>query len=75
MSTHSGPGEDNYRELDRKVGEAELELVANLAETDKALDTAVKKGKEHATEQAEAARAQLKQKAAARSIKNEPDGL
>lgn len=61
MSTHSDPGEDNYRELDKKVGEAELELAANLAETDKALDTAVKKGKE----QAKAARTQLKQKAAA----------
>jgi uncharacterized protein (DUF3084 family) len=49
----------------------EYELAANLAETDKALGMAVKKG----NKQAKAARGQLKRKAAARSRKHDSDGL
>jgi hypothetical protein len=58
MSTHADPSKDEYLELEKKLGAAEYELAANLAETDKTLDAAVKKGKK----QAKAARAQLKQK-------------
>ena len=71
MSTHADPSKDEYLELDKKVGAAEYELAAGLAETDKALDTVVKKGKK----QAKAARAQLKRKAGARSRKHDSDGL
>ena len=71
MSTHSDPSKDEYLELEKKLGAAEYEIAANLVETDKALVTAVKKGKE----QAKTARARLKRKAAARSRKHESDGL
>jgi hypothetical protein len=71
MSTHADPSKDEYLELEKKLGAAEYELAASLAETDKTLDTAVKKGKK----QAKAARAQLKRKAAARSRKHDADGL
>jgi hypothetical protein len=71
MSTHADPSKDKYLELEKKLGAAEYELAENLAETDKALDTAVKKAKK----QARPARAQLKPKAAARSRKPDSDGL
>jgi hypothetical protein len=71
MSTHADPSKDEYLKLEEKLGAAEDELAANLAETDKALDTAVKKGKEDV----KAAGAKLKRKAAARSRKRDPDGL
>ena len=71
MSTHPNPSKDEYLELEKKLGAAEYELAANLAETDRQLDTAVKKGKK----QVKAARAQLKRKAAARSRKHDSDGL
>jgi len=58
MSTHRDSTKDEYLEVEKKVGAAEYELAANLAETDKALDTAMKKGQKDA----EAARKQLKQK-------------
>lgn len=60
MSTHGNPTREQYLEADKRVAAAEYELAAELAETDEALDTAVKKGKS----QAKAAPAQLKQKAA-----------
>jgi len=71
MSTHPNPSKDEYLELEKKLGAGEYELAANLAETDKTLDTAVKKGQRRA----KAARAQLKRKAAARSRKDDSDGL
>jgi hypothetical protein len=71
MSTHADPSKDEYLELEKKLGAAEYELAASIAETDKQLDTAVKKGKK----QARAARAQLKRQAAARSRKHDSDGL
>jgi hypothetical protein len=71
MSAHADPSKDEYLELEKKLGAAEYELAANLADTDKALDRAVKKGKKPAA----AARAQLKRKAAARSPKHGSDGL
>ncbi len=58
MSTHGDPTKDEYLEVEKKVGAAEYELAANLAETDKAVDTAMKKGQKDAA----AARKQLKQK-------------
>jgi hypothetical protein len=58
MSTHGDPTKDEYLEVEKKVGAAEHELVANLAETDKALDTAMKKGQKDA----EAELKQLKRK-------------
>ena len=58
MSTHRDSTKDEYLEVEKKVGAAEYELAANLAETDEALDTAMKKGQKDS----EAARKQLKQK-------------
>ncbi len=71
MSTRADRSKDEYLELEKKLGAAEYELAANLAETDKAPDTAVKKGKERAR----TARARLKRKPATRSRKHESDGL
>jgi hypothetical protein len=71
MKDAGDPSKDEYLELEKKVGAVEYELAANLAETDKTLDTAVKKRKR----QAKAARAELKRKAAARSRKHDADGL
>ena len=71
MSTHADPSKDEYLELEKKLGAAEYELAANLAEIDKALDTAVKKGKQ----QAKAAGTQLKRNARARSREHDSDGL
>jgi hypothetical protein len=71
MSTRADQRKDEYLELEKKHGAAEYELAANLAETGKALGTAVKKGKK----QAKAARGQLKRKAAARSRKHDSEGL
>ena len=71
MSTHADPSKDEYLKLEKKLGAAEYELAGNLAETDKALGTAVKKGEKRAR----AARAQPKRKAGARSRKHDSDGL
>jgi hypothetical protein len=71
MSTHADPSKDEYLELEKKLGAAEYELAEGLAETDKALDTAVTKGKKRAR----TASAQLKRKAAAGPRKHDPDGL
>ena len=45
MSTHRDSTKDEYLEVEKKVGAAEYELAANLAETDKALDTAMKRAR------------------------------
>jgi len=58
MSTHGDPTKDEYLEVEKKLGAVEDELAANLAETDKALDTAMKTGQKDAA----AARKQLKRK-------------
>jgi len=66
MTTHDDPSNDEYRELDKKVAAAEDDLLVELAETDHALDTAVKKGKKRA----EAAGAQLEREVEAHSPKH-----
>ena len=71
MSTHTDPSKDEYLELEKKLGAAEYELAANLADAGNALDAAAEKRKKKAS----ASRTQLKEKAAARSRKHESDGL
>ena len=71
MSTHTDPSKDEYLELEKKLGAAEYEIAANLADADKALDAAAKKRKKKLS----AARTHLNRKAAARSRKPESDGL
>lgn len=66
MNTHADPSKDEYLELDKKIAAAEYELAEGLAETDKALDTAVNKGKENA----KAVGTELKRKVDARSPKH-----
>ncbi len=61
--SNADPGKDEYLEVEKKLGAAELELAANLADADKALDAGVEKRKKRVS----AARTQLKWKAAARS--------
>jgi hypothetical protein len=71
MSTHGDPTKDEYLELEKKVGAAESELAAELADAGKALDAATEKRQKKVS----SARAELKRKAAARSRKHDSDGL
>jgi hypothetical protein len=59
MSTHADPSKDEYLELEKKLGAAEYELAANLAETDKALGTAVKKGNKRPRRRADSSSGRL----------------
>ena len=70
MSNHVDATKNEYVELDKKIGAAEYELAANIAETDKALDTALKKGKKGA----KTARTQIERKVGAPSRKDHSDG-
>ena len=45
MSTHADPSKDEYLEVEKKLGAAELELAANLADAEKTLDAGVEKRK------------------------------
>jgi hypothetical protein len=71
MSTHADPSKDKYLELEKKLGVAESELAADLADADEVLDAALARRKKKAS----SARSQLKEKAAARPRKQDWDGL
>jgi hypothetical protein len=58
MSTHADPSKDEYLELEKKLGAAEYDLAANLADADTALDAHA----ERRENKLSAARAHLKRK-------------
>ena len=70
MSTHADPTKDEYLELEKKLGVAESELAADLADADEALDAALARRKKKVS----AARTQLKRKAPAGSRKQDSNG-
>ena len=70
MSTHGDPTQDEYLELEKKVGAAESELVAQLADADNALDAAHEK-----QQKISAPRQKLRRKIAAGARRHDSGGL
>lgn len=71
MSTQGDPKKDEYLELEKKVGAAESELAAELADADNALDA----GRQRQHQRVGASRAERQRKVTAPSRKHDSGEL